>query len=125
VPAAFTETTGRAHWEMLLRARAIENQCYVMAPARAAHEKRARNLGQQHDHRSLGRDPRPAATRDRAWWSATSTRAHRRDARQPARAAHRVPVAMPRYGARAGAVFAAGRATFFEIAGPTAKKENP
>lgn len=31
VPAAFTETTGRAHWEILLRARAIENQCYVMA----------------------------------------------------------------------------------------------
>ncbi|MGL1832610.1 carbon-nitrogen hydrolase family protein [Rhodocyclaceae bacterium SMB388] len=33
VPAAFTWTTGKAHWEVLLRARAIENQCYVMAPA--------------------------------------------------------------------------------------------
>ena len=33
LPAAFTWTTGRAHWEVLLRARAIENQCYVMAPA--------------------------------------------------------------------------------------------
>ena len=33
LPAAFTETTGRAHWEMLLRARAIENQCYVLASA--------------------------------------------------------------------------------------------
>ena len=33
VPAAFTETTGRAHWEILLRARAIENQCYVLASA--------------------------------------------------------------------------------------------
>ena len=31
VPAAFTETTGRAHWAILLRARAIENQCYVLA----------------------------------------------------------------------------------------------
>lgn len=31
VPAAFTATTGRAHWEVLLRARAIENQCYVLA----------------------------------------------------------------------------------------------
>lgn len=31
VPAAFTETTGQAHWEILLRARAIENQCYVLA----------------------------------------------------------------------------------------------
>ncbi|AWQ06194.1 carbon-nitrogen hydrolase family protein [Bordetella bronchiseptica] len=33
VPAAFTYTTGQAHWELLLRARAIENQCYVLAPA--------------------------------------------------------------------------------------------
>ena len=33
IPAAFTETTGRAHWEMLLRARAVENQCYVLAAA--------------------------------------------------------------------------------------------
>lgn len=31
VPAAFTAVTGRAHWEVLLRARAIENQCYVLA----------------------------------------------------------------------------------------------
>ena len=33
VPAAFTFTTGQAHWEILLRARAIENQCYVLASA--------------------------------------------------------------------------------------------
>ena len=33
VPAAFTHTTGRAHGEVLLRARAIENQCYVLASA--------------------------------------------------------------------------------------------
>ena len=33
VPAAFTVTTGRAHWELLLRARAVENQCYVLAAA--------------------------------------------------------------------------------------------
>jgi nitrilase len=33
VPAAFTVPTGRAHWEVLLRARAIENQCYVLAAA--------------------------------------------------------------------------------------------
>lgn len=32
VPAAFTNTTGQDHWEVLLRARAIENQCYVIAP---------------------------------------------------------------------------------------------
>ena len=33
VPAAFTHTTGQAHWELLLRARAVENQCYVLAAA--------------------------------------------------------------------------------------------
>jgi nitrilase len=33
VPAAFTERTGRAHWDVLLRARAVENQCYVLAAA--------------------------------------------------------------------------------------------
>ena len=33
IPAAFTYTTGQAHWEILLRARAIENQCYVLASA--------------------------------------------------------------------------------------------
>jgi nitrilase len=33
VPAAFTYTTGKAHWEVLLKARAIENQCYVLAAA--------------------------------------------------------------------------------------------
>lgn len=33
VPSAFTVPTGRAHWEVLLRARAIENQAYVVAPA--------------------------------------------------------------------------------------------
>lgn len=33
VPAAFTRTTGQAHWELLLRARAVENLCYVLAAA--------------------------------------------------------------------------------------------
>jgi predicted amidohydrolase len=33
VPSAFTETTGKAHWHVLLRARAIENGCFVIAPA--------------------------------------------------------------------------------------------
>lgn len=33
VPAAFTRTTGRDHWQVLLRARAIENQCFVLAAA--------------------------------------------------------------------------------------------
>ena len=33
VPSAFTATTGEAHWETLLRARAVENLAYVLAPA--------------------------------------------------------------------------------------------
>ena len=33
VPSAFTALTGAAHWDILMRARAIENQCYVIAPA--------------------------------------------------------------------------------------------
>ena len=33
VPSAFTETTGKAHWDTLIRARAIENLAYVIAPA--------------------------------------------------------------------------------------------
>lgn len=37
VPAAFTDTTGRAHWETLIRARAIENLCYVIAPAQGGY----------------------------------------------------------------------------------------
>lgn len=32
VPSSFTEVTGKAHWEVLLRARAVENQCFVLAP---------------------------------------------------------------------------------------------
>src|SRR5215212_8119705 len=35
VPANFTRTTGAAHWEVLLRARAVENQAFVLAPAQA------------------------------------------------------------------------------------------
>jgi nitrilase len=37
VPAAFTDTTGKAHWETLVRARAIENLCYVIAPAQGGY----------------------------------------------------------------------------------------
>ena len=33
IPSAFTETTGKKHWHSLLKARAIENYCYVFAPA--------------------------------------------------------------------------------------------
>jgi nitrilase len=42
VPAAFTYTTGSAHWEVLLRARAIENQCYVLAAAQGGQHMNGR-----------------------------------------------------------------------------------
>jgi len=37
IPSAFTETTGKAHWESLVRSRAIENLCYVIAPAQGGY----------------------------------------------------------------------------------------
>ncbi len=40
VPSAFTEKTGKAHWEVLLRARAIENLCYVLAPNQVGEDYR-------------------------------------------------------------------------------------
>ncbi|XP_077401382.1 deaminated glutathione amidase [Vanacampus margaritifer] len=59
-PSAFTEVTGAAHWEVLLRARAIENQCYVLAAAQ---------VGRHHDRRSsyghsLAVDPWGVVTAD-------------------------------------------------------------
>ena len=46
VPSAFTATTGAAHWHTLLRARAIECQCYVIAPAQhGRHNDRRRSYG--------------------------------------------------------------------------------
>lgn len=46
VPSAFTVSTGLAHWELLLRTRAVENQCYVLAPAQGGtHESGRRTYG--------------------------------------------------------------------------------
>jgi deaminated glutathione amidase len=42
VPSAFTAHTGAAHWHVLLRARAIENQCYVIAPAQVGQHNEKR-----------------------------------------------------------------------------------
>lgn len=42
VPSAFTETTGKAHWETLIRARAIENLAYVIAPAQGGYHVNGR-----------------------------------------------------------------------------------
>lgn len=41
-PAAFTATTGKAHWETLIRARAIENLAYMIAPAQSGHHTNGR-----------------------------------------------------------------------------------
>ena len=47
MPSAFTHTTGAAHWEVLLRARAIENLAWVVAPAQGGtHENGRRTWGQ-------------------------------------------------------------------------------
>jgi predicted amidohydrolase len=53
VPAAFTLYTGKDHWHTLLRARAIENQCYVAAPAQIG----PHDPGQQCYGHSLVADP--------------------------------------------------------------------
>lgn len=42
IPSAFTEVTGKAHWEVLLRARAIENLCYVVAPGQGGYHVNGR-----------------------------------------------------------------------------------
>jgi predicted amidohydrolase len=44
-PSAFTAVTGAAHWDVLIRARAIETQCYVLAAAQGDASGAARNLG--------------------------------------------------------------------------------
>jgi nitrilase len=47
VPSAFTHTTGAAHWELLLRARAVENLAWVVAPAQGGlHENGRQTWGQ-------------------------------------------------------------------------------
>ena len=43
VPSAFTHTTGQAHWEVLLRARAVENLAYVLAPAQGGVHENGRH----------------------------------------------------------------------------------
>ena len=54
VPSAFSDTTGAAHWESLLRARAIENAAFVLAPAQcgthAAHAAHAGHPRRTHGH---------------------------------------------------------------------------
>ena len=54
VPANFTQRTGKDHWDVLLRARAIENQCYVVAPAQCGINSRTGVASYGH---SLAVDP--------------------------------------------------------------------
>jgi nitrilase len=63
IPSAFTAPTGRAHWETLLRARAIENLCHVVAPAQSGFHPNGRetygdSLIVDHWGRILARLPR-------------------------------------------------------------------
>lgn len=43
IPSAFTKTTGKIHWDPLIKARAIENQCYVIAPAQGGYHVNGRH----------------------------------------------------------------------------------
>ena len=103
VPSAFTYTTGAAHWEVLLRARAIENQCYVVAAAQGGtHENGRRTFGH-----SLVIDPWGevvACRRDDGEGvviAELAPRAHRRRAASAARARAPARLLMAR-GARRG-----------------------
>ena len=63
VPSAFTVPTGRAHWEVLMRARAIENLCFVIAAAQSGiHDSNRETYGDSlivdHWGRVLAREPR-------------------------------------------------------------------
>src|SRR5262249_17249019 len=59
VPSAFTAETGKDHWHVLLRARAIQNQVYVLAPPQAGSPGRAPpQRGARVGRRSLGDHPR-------------------------------------------------------------------
>jgi predicted amidohydrolase len=50
VPAAFNHITGAAHWEVLLRARAIETGCFVLAPAQTGQHAETHGTGQRRTH---------------------------------------------------------------------------
>jgi predicted amidohydrolase len=57
VPAAFTQTSGEAHWHVLLRARAIETGCYILAPAQTGSHKASVGKERQTYGHSLVIDP--------------------------------------------------------------------
>ena len=57
VPAAFNHITGAAHWEVLLRARAIENGCYILAPAQTGFHPESHGKGRHTFGHSLAISP--------------------------------------------------------------------
>ena len=57
VPSAFNHTTGAAHWEVLLRARAIENGCFMLAPAQTGHHLETAGWGRRTYGHSLAVSP--------------------------------------------------------------------
>ncbi|HKC44796.1 MAG TPA: nitrilase-related carbon-nitrogen hydrolase, partial [Burkholderiales bacterium] len=63
VPSAFTATTGAAHWDVLLRARAVENLAWVIAPAQGGEHPNGRRT---HGHTMIV-DP---------WGKVVASRAH-------------------------------------------------
>ena len=83
MPSAFTHTTGQAHWEVLLRARAIENLAYVAAPAQGGlHENGRRTWGHSMLVDPWGDVLAQRRPRARAWCWASSTRRGSQVARQ-------------------------------------------
>lgn len=58
IPSSFLVKTGEAHWDVLMRARAVENQCYVLAPAQSGTHKTEDHAGQRETYgNSLIVDP--------------------------------------------------------------------
>ena len=87
VPSAFTAVTGAAHWHVLLRARAIENQCYVLAAAQGGlHANGRRTYGHSVLVDPVGRGRCRARRRARRDRRRHRSGAHRAGAPRPARA---------------------------------------
>jgi nitrilase len=75
VPSAFTSPTGRAHWETLLRARAIENLCFVIAAAQSGiHDSNRETYGDSLIVDHWGRVARARAARQSTSSPRPSTR---------------------------------------------------
>jgi len=79
VPSAFTVPTGAAHWHVLLRARAIENQCYVLAAAQyGKHNQKRESFGH-----SLAVDPWGKILADAGGYPTTEEEANPHDRKTP------------------------------------------